>query len=92
MTNNKFKTLGQRIAAALFVVGALFFAQGCERDGPLEEAAEDIDNAIRDAGDEMEDAAYDAEDQFQDAANEAEQAFDDAADAMEDAADEIQRN
>lgn len=39
------------IAAACFCPLA-----GCEDDGPIEETAEDLDDAVEDAGDDLEDA------------------------------------
>lgn len=47
--------LGHTIAAALFVSTLLIAVPGCEQ-GPLEEAGEEIDDAVDDAGDAIEDA------------------------------------
>lgn len=58
---------GSRISGALF---ALLFAlgggavlTGCDNDGPLEEAGEEIDEAVDDAGDAIEDAGDDIKDE-----------------------------
>lgn len=48
--------LYKTIAAAFLASALMFPLSGCERDGPLEEAGEEIDDAIEDAGDEIEDA------------------------------------
>jgi hypothetical protein len=48
--------LSQSIAAALFVSALLMALPGCERQGPMEEAGEEMDDAIEDAGDALEDA------------------------------------
>jgi hypothetical protein len=48
--------LGETIAVALFVSALSFAFTGCERQGPLEEAGESIDDTIEDAGDAIEDA------------------------------------
>lgn len=48
--------LGETIAAVLFATTLLIALPGCERQGPLEEAGEAIDDTIEDAGDAIEDA------------------------------------
>ena len=44
------------IATALLVSALVFTLPGCEKQGPMEEAGEAIDNSIEDAGDAIEDA------------------------------------
>jgi hypothetical protein len=41
--------------------------QGCEEEGPMEEAGEEIDDAADEAGDEIDDAVDDIEDDIDDA-------------------------
>ena len=48
--------LNETIACALFVTALSIALPGCERQGPLEEAGESIDDAVEDAGDAIEDA------------------------------------
>lgn len=50
------------LLAALFLGAGV---TGCEQDGPMEEAGEEIDNAVDDAGDELEDAADEVEDEIE---------------------------
>lgn len=38
---------------------------GCDQDGPMEEAAEEMEDVMDDAGDELEDAADEVEDEIQ---------------------------
>jgi predicted small lipoprotein YifL len=45
----------------LLVLAAAFFLQACDQDGPLEEAGEDVDEAIEETCEDIKDAA-DAED------------------------------
>ena len=42
---------------ALFLGAMSFGIAGCEKQGPLEEAAEAIEEGVEDVGDEVEDAA-----------------------------------
>jgi hypothetical protein len=42
--------------AMILAVGAVAVLPGCEREGPLEEAGEEVDEAVEDAGDAIEDA------------------------------------
>lgn len=54
--------------AAVLAVGFTFTLAGCpDDDGPLEDAAEDTEDAAEDAGEEIEDAAEDAGDEIEDA-------------------------
>lgn len=48
--------LSETIAAALFVSALMITLPACEKQGPLEEAGEEVDDKIEDAGDAMEDA------------------------------------
>jgi hypothetical protein len=48
--------LSDMIATAMFVSVLMIALPGCERQGPLEEAGEAIDDTIEDAGDAIEDA------------------------------------
>jgi predicted small lipoprotein YifL len=52
----KLSMTGKNIAAALLVSALLIPLSACEREGPLEEAGEEIDEAVEDAGDAIEDA------------------------------------
>jgi hypothetical protein len=58
-------------AIALLLTAMSFGIAGCEKDGPLEEAGEAIDEGIEDAREGVEDAAEEVED----AAEEAEDAL-----------------
>ena len=58
---------------ALFLGAMSFGIAGCEKQGPLEEAAEAIEEGVEDVGDEVEDAA-----------EEVEEAAEDVRDAVED--------
>lgn len=51
--------LNKTIAAALLASTLIIPLSACERDGPMEEAGEEIDDAVEDAGDEIEDATDD---------------------------------
>lgn len=54
----------------LFAASALasgMLIAGCSDDGPAEEAAEDVDEAVEEAGDAVEDAAEEAGDAVEDA-------------------------
>jgi len=46
---------------AFFMLGAA----GCEQDGPVEEAGEEVDQALENAGDAIEDAADEVEDEVE---------------------------
>jgi hypothetical protein len=54
------KTL-RRLFALVFGVSTLGFSglAACEREGPIEEAAEDVDEAVDDIGDDMEEVGED---------------------------------
>lgn len=47
------------LLTALFVSTLVITLSGCEKQGPLEEAGEEVDEAIQDAGDAIEDAGDD---------------------------------
>jgi hypothetical protein len=51
------------VVAASFGLAAL---QGCEEEGTLEEAGEDIDEAAEETAEDLEDAADDVEDEIDD--------------------------
>jgi|GEM_PF-969780 len=75
---NRSGQLFRHLLLALAFVWGLLGLQGCERDGPVENAAENVDDALEETGDEIDDAADRARDAAQD-----------AADNLEDAADEL---
>lgn len=52
--------------ALLFALGGSAMLTGCEDQGPLEEAGEEIDDAVDDAGDAIEDAGDDIDDETSD--------------------------
>lgn len=52
----KLSKTGKNIASALLVSALMIPLYACEREGPLEEAGEEIDDAVEDAGDAIEDA------------------------------------
>jgi hypothetical protein len=58
-------------AIALFLTALSFGIAGCEKEGPLEEAGEAIDERVEDAREGLEDAAEEVEE----AAEEAEEAL-----------------
>lgn len=47
---------GKTIASALLVSALLIPLSACDRDGPLEEAGEAVDDTVEDVGDAVEDA------------------------------------
>jgi len=51
--------LSEAIAATLLASALMITLSACEEQGPLEEAGEEIDDAVEDAGDAIEDAADD---------------------------------
>jgi F0F1-type ATP synthase membrane subunit b/b' len=74
-----------RTRTVILLLAALGFGvAGCERQGPLEEAGEAIDDGIEDAREELEDAAEEVREAAEEAAEEAEEAAEDAADALRD--------
>ena len=48
--------LYENIAAILLLSTLVIMLPACEEQGPLEEAGEEIDDAVEDAGDSIEDA------------------------------------
>lgn len=48
--------LNKTIAAALLGSALMITMSACDRDGPLEEAGEEIDDSVEGAGDAIEDA------------------------------------
>lgn len=52
----KLGTTSKAIAAALLASALMIPLSACEKQGPLEEAGEEIDEAVEDAGDAVEDA------------------------------------
>ena len=48
--------LSEKIAAALFVSTLMITLSACEKQGPLEEAGENIDEAFEDVGEALDDA------------------------------------
>lgn len=48
--------LYRTIAAALLASALIIPLAACDNDGPLEDAAEEVEDAVEDAGDEIEDA------------------------------------
>lgn len=58
----KSSSTSKTIAAALLASALMFPLTGCDRDGPLEDAGEEIEDAVEDAGDAAEDAAEEATD------------------------------
>lgn len=41
---------------AMLLIGTSIFLVGCEQEGPLERAGENVEDAVEDAGDRVEDA------------------------------------
>lgn len=64
MTRNR-KLL--ELASIVGLGAALAMLGGCDNDGPLENAAEEVDDAVDDAADEIDDAADDVADEIDDA-------------------------
>lgn len=54
--------LSKTIATAMFLSAIMVTLPACERDGPMEEAGEQVDDSIEDAGDAIEDAGDAIED------------------------------
>lgn len=79
MKNSGSATL--RSAALAFIFASLVGVSGCESDGPMENAGEEIDDAVEDVQDSTEDAV----DEIGDAAE-------NTADEIEDEVDEIDQN
>ncbi len=48
--------ISEAIATALIVSTLMITLPGCDQQGPMEEAGENIDDSIEDAGDSIEDA------------------------------------
>lgn len=48
--------LGKAIAATLLVSAMMIGLSACDKDGPLEEAGEAVDDSVEDAGEAIEDA------------------------------------
>ena len=66
------KPLIKKPFAGTVTLGAFFFAAAmglpaCEEQGPLEEAGEEVDDALDDAADSIDDAVDDAADKIDDA-------------------------
>jgi len=55
------------LASIVGMSAALAMLGGCDNDGPLENAAEEVDDAIDDTADDIEDAADDLGDEIDDA-------------------------
>ena len=66
------KTLGRSTAVLLsmLLASVSFGIVGCEQDGPIENAGEEIGEAMDDVGDEIEDVVDDADDEIEDVADE----------------------
>ena len=66
MESSKFRKETDGIRSALFALvlalGTGFALAGCEQDGPVENAGEQVDDAMEEAGDSMNDAADEIED------------------------------
>lgn len=58
----KFTDMTKLLIAAL--MAASFALTGCDNDGPMEEAGEEIDEAAENVEDSVEDAADDVEDEI----------------------------
>ena len=52
----KLGTTGKTIATALLLSTLIIPLAACDRDGPLENAGEEVEDAVEDAGDAVEDA------------------------------------
>lgn len=48
--------LSKTLTASLLASVLVFALAGCDKDGPLENAGEEVDDAVEDAGDAVEDA------------------------------------
>lgn len=48
--------INKALSATLFASVVVITLAGCDRDGPLEEAGEQMDDSIEDTGDAIEDA------------------------------------
>ena len=66
---------GNAIAIGILAGFLAFGLGGCERDeGPVEEAAEEVDESLDNAGDEIEDAAENVDETVESAKDEVEEA------------------
>jgi outer membrane lipoprotein-sorting protein len=63
---NKPRGLATQLVALTLLVLILLLS-GCEQDGPVESAGEEIDESIEAAGDEVEEAADEVEESIDDA-------------------------
>jgi hypothetical protein len=61
------------------IITALFVLAGCEREGPAEQAGENIDEAVEEMQDQTEDIGEKAMDTMEEATDEMEEAADNAA-------------
>ena len=52
----KLRKFSKAIAAALLLGALIIPLAACDRDGPLENAGEEVEDAVEDAGDAVEDA------------------------------------
>ena len=55
----KLSKTGKAIATALLLSTLIIPLAACDRDGPLENAGEEVEDAVEDAGDAIEDATDD---------------------------------
>lgn len=55
----KLSKTGKTIATALLLSTLIIPLAACDRDGPLENAGEEVEDAVEDAGDAIEDATDD---------------------------------
>jgi len=59
---NILKSYTKLLTALLFSFGLVIGVTGCASDGPMEEAGEEIDQAVDDAADEIEEAGDEIDD------------------------------
>jgi len=62
MSKRIYQILNSLGLAALLIVASIALT-ACERDGPMENAGEEIDEAVEDAGDSLEEAGDEIEDE-----------------------------
>lgn len=61
------KSLIRGIALAMVFSVSSVFVTGCDQDGPMESAGEEIDEAVEETGENLEDAGDEVEDEVEDA-------------------------
>ena len=60
------KTILKQLSLALLLALSVFALAACDQDGPMENAGEEIDEAVEGAGDNLEEAGDEIEDEIDD--------------------------